>query len=91
MKIRLKGRRISGNDPVTFKNPGGDPIFLKDIGSESQEIDAKVAHEIAGKYGDIIEVVETKMQKPYENKAVKAQDLKTKTKDEQPLSPPDVA
>jgi hypothetical protein len=79
MKIRLKARRIPGDDPVTFKNPGGDPIYLKDIGSVSQEISDQVAVELVSRYPDILEYetekkvdYEPKMAKNYENKTTRS-------------------
>lgn len=90
MKVRLKNRRIAGKDPVTFTCRGVH-VHLADIGSESHELDAGLAHELVGKYSDILELVhsETKMAKTYENKAVEAKSVKRSTAklEEEPLQP----
>lgn len=97
MKIRLKGRRIRGNDPVTFKNPKGESIYLETIGSVSQDLDPGVAHALCKQFGDILEVVsdapapEAKMvAKAPENKMVppsRANKAKTSEEDS-PITPP---
>jgi hypothetical protein len=68
MKIRFKARRISGNDPLTLRNPYGDPIMLVNIGDISQDIPAEFAHKLCGANSDILEIV----SEPYQAKPVAA-------------------
>jgi hypothetical protein len=56
MKIKLKARRISGNDPVTFRNPHGDPIVLEKIGDVSQELENEFAYKLCSANADILEI-----------------------------------
>lgn len=98
MKIRFKARRISGKDPVTFRNPKGEAIVLNDIGDVSQELDPEVAYSLCNQYPDVIEVVvapaapapvlETRMAKAPENKMVQAKAAKRAEVEETPITPP---
>lgn len=97
MKIRLKARRIAGNDPVTFRNPKGEAIQLNEIGSVSQELDPEVAYKLCNQFPDVIEVVTgeapaAKMAKAPENKVMpapmQAKVVKRGSDEDNPLPPP---
>lgn len=96
MKIRFKARRIAGNDPITFRNPHGDPIMLENIGDVSQDIPAEFAHKLCGVHSDIIEIVhepqpvQAKMAAAPQNKVMTAQAVKRSraADEEEGLAPP---
>jgi len=98
MKIRFKARRISGKDPVTFRNPKGEAIVLNDIGDVSQDLDPEVAYNLCNTWPDVIEVVtapppatvvtETRMAKAPENKLVQQPKASKRLSDEEsPITP----
>ena len=57
MRLRFKARRIPGKDAITFKNPHGEPVYLKNIGDISNDLDPGFAHSLLGQFGDILEPV----------------------------------
>lgn len=57
MRLRFKARRIPGKDAITFRNPHGEPVYLKNIGDITQELDPGFAHSLLGQFGDILEPV----------------------------------
>lgn len=87
MRITLKARRIAGNDPVTFKNPYGEPIVLSDIGSTSDELPDDFALKLCALYSDILCVAggEMKVSESPETKVVRA--YRRKKAVEEPLTP----
>ena len=64
MKIKLLGRRIAGNDPVTFRNPKGDAIILDNVGDESQDLEPDHAYHLCALYPDILAVVKESAKSP---------------------------
>jgi hypothetical protein len=92
MKIVMTGRRVAGKDPLVFKNPTGEPIFLEDIGCVSQDVPDSLALELCSKYSDILKVwnekgVEKSVESP-ENKMIPARKYKKKgVREEEGLVP----
>lgn len=79
MKLRLKGFRFAGSEPVVFKNPNGVPVYLKKVGDETVDLDVDFAHKLLSAYGDILEVVtSTKVQSEYADKMQHGQSSKGK-------------
>lgn len=95
MKIRLKGKRVHGNS-VTFRNPTGEQIYLKEIGDISQDVPDTVALNLASAYPDMIEIVHgdyaPKMATAPENKVIRPTQIKAvkpkRATSDEPISPP---
>ena len=78
MKLRFKARRISGNEPLVFKNPYGQPVYLKNLGDITEELDSGYAHKLLSAYGDLLEIIEAPASAVYEDKSVEAKPFKLK-------------
>lgn len=59
MKLKLKAFRKSWQNSVVLTIPGGS-IKFSAVGDESPEIPDAIAHELLGKYPDMLEIVQDK-------------------------------
>lgn len=85
MRLRFKARRFSGNEPLVFKNPYGQPVYLKNLGDITEELDSGYAHKLLSAYGDLLEIIEAPSATVYENKAVESKPFKLKQRAVEPL------